>query len=373
MMKKTWADPSRYITHLHIEESCIELPLTKNIVSKSGLSYTVVSDRHEPVGIEGEYPDSLTEGKKHLFLCKNRGIYFKSCPATKEYRCCDYQVLNIGMNCPIDCSYCILQAYLNKPWISCYVNIEKMFDEMDEAFRFEPDNHFRIGTGEFTDSLALDRLTGLSKKLVTYMAGKEKGILELKTKSACIDNLEYLDHQGRTVIAWSLNTPKVMKKEELRGASLEERLLAASTCAKWGYRVAFHFDPIIDHPGWEKGYEETIDRIYNLVPKEAIVWISLGCFRYLPNLKEIGTERFRASRIYYQEFIEGLDGKSRYFRTRRVELYRHIYRLLRKKSSNQTCIYFCMESDEIWQEVMGYIPSEKGGLPAMLDATVFNI
>ncbi len=371
MTKQTWVDPSRYISHLHIEESCLDMLFTKEIIARTGLPYSVVPEREEPTEIEGSYPGNLTEGKQHLFLCRNRGIFFKPCPGTRDYRCCDYQVLNIGMNCPIDCSYCILQAYLNKPWISCFVNIENMFEELGKAFRLEPERHFRIGTGEFTDSLALERLTGLSRKLVTYMADKEQAVLELKTKSAFVENLKGLDHGGRTVIAWSLNTPQVMKKEELRAASLEERLQAAAQCAKWGYKLAFHFDPIIDHQGWREGYSETIDRIFDLVPKESIVWISLGCFRYLPTLKAIGSERFRGSRIYYQEFIEGLDGKARYFRTRRVELYTHIYKLLKRKSSDTTCIYFCMESDEIWREVIGFIPEEKGGLPAMLDNAVF--
>ncbi len=322
------------------------------------------------MGIEGSYPNNLTEGKKHLFLCKNRGIFFKPCPATQEYRCCDYQVLNIGMNCPIDCSYCILQAYLNKPWISCFINIEKMFDEMDCAFRLEPERLFRIGTGEFTDSLALDRFTGLSSKVVRYIAEKEQAVLELKTKSAFVDNLEGIDHRGRTIIAWSLNSSAVMKKEELRAASLEERLLAAQKCADWGYKLAFHFDPIIDHSDWQEGYAKTIERLYSMVPKEAIAWISLGGFRYLPSLKAIGADRFQGSRIYYQEFIEGLDGKARYFRTKRVELYTHLYALLKKRASEKTCIYFCMESDEIWKEVMGFSPEEKGGLPQMLDNAV---
>ncbi len=37
-----------------------------------------------------------------------------------------------------------------------------------------------------------------------------------------------------------------------------------------------------------------------------------------------------------------------------------------------TCVYFCMESDEIWNDVFGFTPEEKGGLPAMLDRAVFN-
>ncbi len=96
----------------------------------------------------------------------------------------------------------------------------------------------------------------------------------------------------------------------------------------------------------------------------------MGAFRFIPSLKEIGIQRFPHSRIYYQEFIEGLDSKSRYFRPNRVKLYKFIYDLLKEQCSDRTCIYFCMESDEIWKEVMGFIPEERGGIPFMLDQAV---
>ena len=368
--KMSWSDPSRYVKQIHVEESCLDLPYTREILRRADLPYTVIEDRSDPQGIEGSYPGNLSEGKHHLLLCKNRGHFFKPCPGTKEYRCCDYQVLNIGMNCPMDCVYCILQAYLNKPWLTFFVNTDNLLLEMEAAFKAEPERFFRIGTGEFTDSMALDRFTGLSKKLVEFMATQKQAVLELKTKSAVIENLKGLKHNGRTVLAWSLNSSPVMQKEEIRTATLEERLAAAKQCAEWGYKLAFHFDPIIDHSGWEVGYEETIEKLFQTVPAENIVWISLGALRYLPSLKTIGTERFPGSRIFYQEFIEGLDNKKRYFRPRRVVLYKHIYSLLRRHASPRTVIYFCMESDEIWQEVMGYAPEEKGGIPIMLDNSV---
>ncbi|MBC8208097.1 MAG: DNA photolyase [Desulfobulbaceae bacterium] len=369
-MSASWADPSRFVRHLHVEESCLDLPYTQEIISRSKLPFSVVCDREDPVGISGQYPGNLTEGKQHLLLSRNRGQFFKPCPGTPEYRCCEYQVLNIGMNCPMDCVYCILQAYLNQPWLSFFVNVEDLFSELDQAFSAEPDRFFRIGTGEFTDSMALDRLTGLSVKLVNYMANQSNGILELKSKSAVIDNLHGLDHRGRTVMAWSLNATSIMRHEELRSASLDERLTAARQCADWGYKLAFHFDPIIDHPGWREGYKETIDRLFDMVPADQIAWISLGGLRYLPALKSIGTSRFPGSTIFYQEFVEGLDNKPRYFRQRRVELYQHIHELLKKRTHDRTCIYFCMESDEVWQSVMGFIPEERGGIPALLDASV---
>jgi len=364
-----YGDPARFVTRLHVAEDCLDLPYTREIIARARLPVTVVDERGAPE-IAGEYPYNLSAGKRHLLLCRNRGAFFKPCPGTREYRCCGYQVLNIGMNCPMDCVYCILQAYLNNPWLSFFVNVDELFAELDQALDSEPQRFFRIGTGEFTDSLALDNLTHLSPRLVTYMAKRDNAVLELKSKSVNIGNLKGLDHRGRTVVAWSLNSPPIMAREEIRTASLEERLQAAKQCAEWGYRLAFHFDPIILHEGWQEGYRQTIARLFASVPAGSIAWISMGALRYLPTLKQIAAERFPASRFFYQEFIDGLDGKRRYFRTQRVAMYRLILDELRKYADTRTCIYFCMENDTIWREVFGFIPEEQGGLPAMLDRAV---
>jgi len=370
MADNSWKDPSIFINQIYVENSVLELPYTQEILKRADLPYSIVPDRGKPNDFDTNFVENLTAGKRQLFLCENRGHFFKPCPGTREYQCCDYQVLNTGMNCPIDCVYCILQAYLNSPWLTFYVNTEKLFKELDQALQNNADKFFRIGTGEFTDSLAIDRLTGLSKLLVNYFSKQKNAVLELKTKSGVIENLAGLDHRGRTVIAWSLNSPAIMEKEEIRSATLVERLAAAKWCAEQGYKLAFHFDPIIDHPDWREGYAETIKRLFQEVPAKAIAWISMGAFRFIPSLKEIGIQRFPHSRIYYQEFIEGLDNKARYFRPNRVKLYKFIYDRLKDKCSEKTCIYFCMESDEIWQEVMGFTPEEKGGIPYMLDQTM---
>jgi spore photoproduct lyase len=368
------SDPASHISTIHVETDCIDHPVTREILARAGnIPVEVVSTGKSSMADFGLYPKSLTGGKRHLLLARNRGKFFKPCPGTKEYICCDYQVLNIGMNCPMDCVYCILQAYLNNPYLSFFVNIEDLLAELTEAFDSDPKHFWRIGTGEFTDSLALDRLTGLSRILVEFMRDKNSAVLELKTKTAVIENLEGLDHGGRTIVAWSLNSPEIVAKEEFRTTSLEQRLAAAAKCASWGYKLAFHFDPIIYHANWELGYAETIERLLATVPKESIVWISMGCLRYLPSLKKIAGLRFPNSRFFHEEFIEGLDGKSRYFRTLRVEMYQHLYQQLHKHADPRTCIYLCMENNEIWQEVFGFNPEERGGLPRMLDEAVRQV
>jgi spore photoproduct lyase len=31
------------------------------------------------------------------------------------------------------------------------------------------------------------------------------------------------------------------------------------------------------------------------------------------------------------------------------------------------CVYLCMESEDVWREVFGFTPAERGGLSGMLD------
>lgn len=369
-MTHDWRDPSVYLKRIYLEKSCVGVPYGEEIIARSGLPVTIVKEDDLDRVLGGEYPANLQEGKKSLLLCRNQGEFLKDCPGTKEYRCCEYRVLNVGLGCPMDCVYCILQAYLNNPYLSFFLNVDDLFEELSVKLEAHQSEVMRIGTGEFTDSMALDRITGLSARLVEFFGGQSKGVLELKTKSGWVDNLQSLAHNGRTIVAWSLNSEEIITHQEIRAASLEQRLEAAYRCVEWGYDCAFHFDPIISYPGWEKGYKKVIELLFAKIPAERIVWISLGGFRYLPALKKIASERFSHTHIFAHEFIDGLDNKKRYFRHYREKLYRFIYNELKARSGPATCIYFCMESDEIWRDVMGFVPSEKGGIGAMLDRAV---
>lgn len=365
--KRDWADPSRFVQHIHVAEDVVSSPIVQKIIERTKLPVSIVPVGETPYRIEGDCWSELTRGKRNLYLCRNRGSFFKPCPGTAEYTCCGYHILNVGMNCPMDCVYCILQAYLNQPWMTVYVNVEDIFNELDIALDQQPDQFFRIGTGEFADSLALENITGLSKLLIEYMAAKNNAILELKTKSSVIDSLLSAKHNGRTILSWSLNSRAVMQRQELRTATIQQRVAAASRAADAGYKLAFHFDPIVVHENWQKEYAEVIQLLFDHVDREAIVWISMGALRYLPALKMIGENRFSGSTLFSEEFVRGLDGKLRYFRSQREELYSHLYSLLQERVAAETCVYLCMESDEIWTEIFGYAPKSRGGLAKMLD------
>ena len=109
-----------------------------------------------------------------------------------------------------------------------------------------------------------------------------------------------------------------------------------------------------------------LKQLFAHVSPENIVWISLGSFRFMPALKPVIQKRFPDSKIIYGEFISGLDGKMRYFKPLRIELYRKIASFI-KEYAPETTIYLCMEDDETWQKSLGFVPADYGGLPKILD------
>ncbi|WP_022853670.1 SPL family radical SAM protein [Thermodesulfatator atlanticus] len=353
------------VKNLFVSEEVKDHPYTREIIARLGIKPAIIPEGQKPAKPLAPWPEILSWGKKTLFLTHFKGRFFRPCPGTKSYLCCGYRIFHIGQGCPLDCTYCILQAYFNEPWLTFFVNVlEDGLKELEEAFVKR--EFSRIGTGEFTDSMALEPITSLNPKLVTFFAARDKAVLELKTKTVLIDDLAGLKHRRRTIIAWSLNAKSIARNEEKGAPSIDERLLAAKKVSSWGYPVAFHFDPLIRFPGWQDEYREVIEKLFAHVPYENIAWISLGSLRFMPQLKEIAYGRFKETAIFSDEFITGLDGKKRYFRPLRVELYRFLYQEI-KKHAQEVCVYLCMESPEVWQEAFGFTPHAHGGLHKMLD------
>lgn len=352
------------IERVYIDRAVAFDPLVEQIVTRLAVPATVIDDADTLFKALRSSDDPISSGKQALHLTQNKGAFIRKCPGTRHYACCDYMILHIGTFCTMDCAYCILQSYFHPPVLQFFVNQSQLFQELGRFF--DSRTHRRIGTGEYTDSMIWERWTDLSRKLIPAFASQSQAVLELKTKTAQVDALGGLTHNHRTIMAWSVNTPEVMRCNERGTASLDARLEAAFRCQQWGYPLAFHFDPIVDYAGCQEDYQRVVDRIFDRIAAENIVWISLGTLRFMPDLKTTIQARWPRSRIPYGEFITGLDGKSRYLKHIRIDIYKGIVEAIRKRSAEVT-VYFCMESDEIWENVLGFTPERFGGLPHLLD------
>ncbi|MCP4687737.1 MAG: DNA photolyase [Desulfobacterales bacterium] len=352
------------ISALYIHRDAADSPLADTFRDRLGLPARVVDDPGELFRRVSSAEDPVLEGKKILFLTRNKGAFVRDCPGTRSYTCCGYKILHIGAFCVMDCSYCILQAYFHPPVLQFFVNWRDLEKELDDLF--SRPGVARVGTGEFTDSMIWEPWTNLSALLTPRFAGQSRAVLEYKTKTTAIQGLKDLRHNRKTIVSWSMNTERVIREQERGTASLSARLRAAAQCEKWGYPLAFHFDPMVIYEGCEADYRRVVDRLFSHVSPDNIVWISLGALRFMPPLKSIIRQRFPGSKIVYGEFIAGLDGKMRYFKPMRIELYQGIVDRIRAVAPN-VMVYFCMEDEEVWEKTLGFSPEERGGLAAMLD------
>ncbi len=352
------------IAEVLVDREVRDDPEAVAIGRRLGRPLTVVSGAAAVYAAVAAASDPVSRGKTVLHLTRHRGAFLKECPGTRHYTCCGYRIAHVGTYCAMDCSYCILQAYFHPPVLQYFVNRRDLEAELAQSFASGLVQ--RIGTGEFTDSLIWEPWTDAGARLARLFSGQAAAVLELKSKTTAAARLIGLDHRRKTILAWSLNTERVIRSEERGTASLEARLRAAARCASGGYPVAFHFDPMIAYDGAEEEYADVAARLFRAVDPRQIVWISLGALRFMPELKAIIERRFPASRIPYGEFITGLDGKMRYVKPLRMRLLRRLAEEIQARAP-AVCLYLCMEDDEVWREALGFVPAERGGLKRMLD------
>ncbi len=360
---------------IQIERIYLDQKAEKDSVSETilkalpNIPVETVQDKRSLIKRFSSMPDPIGVGKRHLFITHFYGRRLKPCPGTSNHICCGYFVINAVTNCPMDCAYCVLQGYLNNPLLTLYSNWDDLLGEINDFLSINPHSLIRLGTGELSDSLALESIFPFSQFLIPFFAERENCIVELKTKSANVDPALEMDHRGKTVISWSLNSPKIAERDERRTASLQERIAAARTCQEKGYPLGFHFDPLIYHDGWEKGYQETIRQLFKEVDPKRVLWISLGGFRYPPDLKAIAQERFPNTEVFLGELFPGRDAKFRYLREIRTEMYRKMAEWL-KEADPDLFVYLCMESREVWEKVYGWAPENSHHLNRMFEERV---
>ncbi|MCH8156566.1 MAG: radical SAM protein [Nitrospinae bacterium] len=355
---------------IYVDESVAEHPLTletlRRFPNTPVRQNTTAEDAVEE--LRRTSSDLFGAGKRRLALTRFKGSFLKKCPGISPGMvCCNYYVVNLLKNCMYDCSYCFLQDFLqNNPLLVAYVNIEDLLAELDAVFTAHPDRVFRVGTGELTDSLALDAAIPYSQSLIPFFNRQKNAVLELKTKSDQIENLLSQESPRNVIVSWSLNPQSIIDREEKGTPGLQQRLEAARRCGEKGYKIGIHLDPIILFPGWEQAYRDLIDKIFQVLSPAQIEWVSLGSFRYRAPLKRIIKERHADTRLFTGEHVPSKDGKFRYLRPLRNRAYETLRGYLKEISADLS-VYMCMETKEIWEGVTGKLPRSDEKLNQFFD------
>ena len=358
--------PERSLIDARVENSFLTREICDRFSDVPQLILNPETDHKKTLRLDpGRNP--LTQGKKTLHLKYFQGHAFKSCPGySEDSLCCNYFTLDLVENCPFECTYCILQAFLNKPMITVHANLEEILENLKNRISNRNGQLFRVGTGEHSDSLALDPFLRISPPLIRFFSHLSNAVLELKTKSDHVDHLLDLPHGGKTVIAWSLNPEVIVEQEEHKTARLDERLSAARKASVAGYKIGLHFDPMLHFEGWEREYPRLVEQVFDYVSPERIAWMSIGTLRCLPMLKPIVEDRFPSSRIFLGELFQSNDGKLRYLKIIRQDMIRLMQQELQKHAP-KVPNYICMDKPSVWKNSMTFQPVNTSELEAKLE------
>ncbi len=325
---------------IYAERTALGSPLVKEL-ELAGQAFTVV-----------ESADEVPDSKSEIVVVQKHENYCHPCPGTKIYRCCNYYTTDVMEGCPFDCSYCILQAYLGHRNIRVSGDTQRITDSVRALIKEGIPR--RLGTGELSDSLALDGLFPFTRLLTPIVNSQDVIQFEFKTKSANISNLLNLNPRN-IVVSWSLNPQHIIDAEERGAAGLVDRLEAARACAEAGYRVAFHFDPVICRDGSAEDYIRLICQLTEAVPASAVEYVSISTFRAPPLLIDRMRERKERSVILQGDLSPALDGKFRYFMPLRREILNNMTGLFRRLWPD-VFVYYCMEHALVWERNMGRDP-----------------
>jgi len=320
-------------TQIFVEKNVADFPTTQKILEKfPTIRVEKVSDIHPLKSKEGT--------KKLLLLARKKSDPLKEFQALSCSAHVNYYSLDLISNCHLECTYCILQSYLeNNPILTIYTNLEEILGKLSEDLKTKPRSI--VGTGRIADSLALESVTGYATALIRFFAN-QNSYLELKTKADCVDTLLNIDHKGQTIISWSLAPDVIIQREEYKTADLEERLKAMKKVADAGYKIGLHMDPVIVHEGWQKNYRELVQKIFQDLSPESIFWASVGTLRFPNRQKRVMEKRFPKN----QEIFEGLQSTHRRFLHYEDNLRSQIYEVLcgeLEKFLPEKKIFTCME------------------------------
>jgi spore photoproduct lyase len=305
----------------------------------------------EAPSVNGDKGLKKLKNERDVLLLRNRTSPFIEQFQHPIGRCSRFYKLTAYNNCNFWCEYCYLYlTFRNMPISTHFVNYDKMFREIVSFDRSNiPDILRVLNLGELCDPLAVEDITGFAEELIPFVARETKQTkLLFLTKSDNIDSLLNLEHRGRSIMSFSINTDKVYQHLEHRTASPEARLMAAKRLQQAGYKIRLRIDPVILYSTWKKDYANLVEKIFVYVKPERI---TIGEYRPAKGLASHISSRFPESPLL--KINSGLinDGtKLRYPDEHRLTMFRVIIDAI-TKHDKRVKIALCKEDVRIWKSL----------------------
>lgn len=301
--------------------------------------------------------------KKLQVRLGSNGVY-GICPVASEKTvCCNLRTIDAVQGCGFGCTYCSIQTFYDPDKIA----VDAALGEKLRSIKLDPRKRYHIGSGQSSDSLLLGNREGVLEAQLEFARRNPNVVLEFKTKSKNVAHLLSVDVPPNVFVSWSLNPQVIIEHEELRTASLEERLAAARRVADRGIRVGFHFHPIIHYRGYRDDYENLIDTLVNRFSPDEVAFVSFGTLTFIKPAVRSLRQQGVPSKVL-QIPMEEAAGKLSYPMPMKEEMFAMAWQAFHPWHG-RVFFYLCMEARELWEKTFGFCyGSNEAFEEAMLDA-----
>jgi len=285
-------------------------------------------------------------GKQTLVLSvHNSAVRFSQ---EKGNTCPNYWHFSPYGFCPYDCQYCYLAGTPGvrfSPTVKVFLNVDQILGQIAKvAPELTEPTAFYLG--KLQDGLALDSLTGYSRIMIPFFAGQKYARLILLTKSGNVENLLDLEHDGHTILSWSLNPPEVSQVFERNVPSVSSRVIAMKKCSEAGFPIRAVAMPIMPIEDWRAIYSRFLTHLLSSVKLERITLGQICSYSTALQLtnQKLGPENPITTRLHK---AKSRDGRLRFPTQLRTTVYEHLIETI-KKIQPDLQIALCLEEERVF-------------------------
>ncbi|HHW56347.1 MAG TPA: radical SAM protein [Clostridia bacterium] len=266
-------------SHIYIEKEVLDNPITQGILEKFPNSKRIIIDRYSEVFNRSNQNYIVQKKKQNLILAKKRyDFIYEGSELCEDFGHINFYHTSNVFNCIYDCDYCYLQGMYPSGHLVIFVNIEDYFKEVDKLTQHK---NAYLSISYETDLLALEYVTGFTKKWIEYTKGNKNLVIEIRTKSANFSSVESLEIPYNVIFAWTLLPQPVIEKYEKLTPPLTKRIESIKKAILKNLKIRISIEPIMYIENFEEVYKDFVKYIFSNIPKEGIRDINIGAFRMI--------------------------------------------------------------------------------------------
>ena len=296
--KKKIALNNRF-SHIYVEKKILDNKNTLEILSKFRDAKIIEIDNYKEVFSSNNQDFHLQKLGQNLILASNKpNMIYEGAVVCEDFENDNFYYTSSIINCVYDCEYCYLQGVYSSGNIVIFVDIEKVFEEVEELYNKLKSLYLCVSYD--TDLLAIENICSFSEKWYHFIKDKKDLKIELRTKSANIDKFLNLDVLDNFIIAFTLSPEDIALKNEKYTASFKNRVKAIKELQNKGWKVRICIDPLIYTDDFEKNYSEMIEYLFSEIDKNKVIDVSIGVFRTSKEyLKKMRNQNKKSEILYY--------------------------------------------------------------------------